>query len=198
MASGDTAASVRWYRSFYFRIAFSFVVFVIGLLVAQSVIFNLLLARPPFPLRAPNNLVAIIAADVGAALTQDPALDLGAFLNREYAQLQPVYVLLKSGAIAANRPEPLGESIRRSVEATLAGTDLRTDGVEPAFPTPFVMAPVQVGNELRGIVVLPPAPQTGNLIARDVGRLLSLPGTVLLVVATALPPHSSSSRRGAG
>ena len=47
------------------------------------------------------------------------------------------------------------------------------------------MAPIQVGNELRGIVVLPPAAPPGP-IARDIGRLVSLPGTGLLVLATIL------------
>ena len=104
MTPADKATPVRWYRSFYFRIGFSFVIFVVGLLVAQSLIFNVILTRPPFPVRSPNNLVAIIAADLGSALTQDPALDLGAYLEREYARLQPIHVLMKSGDTAANRP----------------------------------------------------------------------------------------------
>ena len=178
MTPGDAAQSVRWYRSFYFRIGFSFVVFVVGLLVAQSVIFNVVLARPPFPVRLPNNLVAIIAADVSSALTQNPALDLGEYLDREYARLQPIYVVMKTGEIAANRPEPLADGIRRSVEAVLTAKDLRRDGIEPAFPTPFVMAPIQVVNELRGIVVLPPAPRRGRLPGMSAGWHRSLaPGS---------------------
>ena len=62
--------SVRWYRSFYFRIGFSFVVFLAVVLVAQSMMFSYLIARPPA--RSPNNLAAIVAADIGSALTQDP------------------------------------------------------------------------------------------------------------------------------
>ena len=117
--------SIRWYRSFYFRIGFSFVVFVIGLLVTQSAIVNLVLARPPFPLRSPNNLVAILAADLGAALSQEPSLDLNAYLNGEYARLQPIYAVMKNGAIAANRAEPLTDVIRESVQAVLTGKDPR-------------------------------------------------------------------------
>ena len=185
MAPAGRPRSVRWYRSFYFRIGFSFVVFVIGLLVTQSAIFNLVLAGPPFPLRSPNNLVAILAADLSSALSQEPSLDLNAYLRGEYARLQPIYVVMKNGVIAANRAEPLTDGIRESVQAVLTGKDPRREGAEPAFPTPFVMAPIQVGNELRGIVVLPPAAPPGP-IARDVGRLLSLPGTGLLVLATIL------------
>ncbi len=47
---------------------------------------------------------------------------------------------------------------------------------------PVVTAPIQVGGELRGLVVLPPPPPGGVL--RDVARLLSLPGTIVLVIAT--------------
>jgi two-component system sensor histidine kinase BaeS len=41
---------------------------------------------------------------------------------------------------------------------------------------------VQVDNELRGLVVLPPPP--GSAILRDVARLLSLPGILLVLAAT--------------
>jgi hypothetical protein len=124
MAPADGAMSIRWYRSFYFRIGFSFVVFVVGLLVAQSLIFNVILTRPPFRVRSPNNLVAVVAANVGAALTHDATLDLGAYLDRTYPGLQPIHVLMKSGETAANRKEYRRYS--RSVEAVLAGRDLKT------------------------------------------------------------------------
>ncbi|MCU1383027.1 MAG: phoR 3 [Acidobacteria bacterium] len=180
------AASVRWFQSFYFRLAFSFVVFVVSLLIAQSAIFSLVIARRPFPNRAPNNVVAIVAADLGSALAQDPSLDVDAFLKREYGSVQPAYAVMKDGAIASNRTAPLVEEVRRSVEGVLAGKDPSRDGDEPVVTLPpFVMAPIQVGGELRGIAVLPPA-FPGNPVARDVARLLSVPGTGLLVLATVL------------
>src|SRR5438874_4407125 len=98
---------VRWYRSFYFRIGFSFVVFVVAVLVAQSVVFNLLLMRPRFPGRSPNALAAIVAADVGSAIGQDPALDVDDYLKREYPRLPPAYAVMKTGAVASNRSTPL-------------------------------------------------------------------------------------------
>ena len=48
---------------------------------------------------------------------------------------------------------------------------------------PVVMAPIQVAGELRGMAVLPPLLQ-GSPVVREVGRILSVPGTVLLIVAT--------------
>ena len=59
----------RWYGSFYWRIGVSFVVVVIAVLVAQSAMFNYIAARnPPFRGRSPNNLSAIVSADLGYAL----------------------------------------------------------------------------------------------------------------------------------
>ena len=183
MTRATAGTSVRWYQSFYFRLGFSFVVFAVSLLIAQSAIFNFVLARP-LPGRAPNNVVAIVAADLSSALAQDPSLDAGAFLTREYGGLQPAYAVMKNGHIGANRTAPLDDEIRRSVEGVLAGRDLRREGAEPRLTVPpFVMAPIQVAGELRGIVVLPPAPSPSPL-ARDLSRLVSVPGTGLLVLAT--------------
>src|SRR5262249_41527726 len=89
MALESSRPAIRWYRSFYFRIGFSFVVFVVAVLVAQSVVFNLLLMRPRFPGRSPNALAAIVAADVASAIAQDPALDVDGYLKREYPRLPP-------------------------------------------------------------------------------------------------------------
>ena len=145
MATRQGKTTVRWYRSFYFRIGFSFVVFVVMVLVAQSVIFSVLLARPPFPGRSPNNIAAIVAADLGSTLNQDPALDVQDYLLREYARLQPIYVVLKTGRVASNRSDPLADDIRRTVEGVLAGTDFKRTGTEPTLGgPPVVMAPVQV------------------------------------------------------
>jgi len=184
MATTVPQHQVRWYRSFYFRIGFSFVIFVVALIVAQSVIFSYNIARArPFNLRPPNTVAAIVAADIGAALTQDPDLDVPEYVAREYKQIQPLYVVMKDGRVASNRSEALADGIRRSAEAVLAGTTF-SRGAEPRIEgPPVVMAPIQVAGELRGMAVLPPLLQ-GSPVVRDVGRILSVPGTVLLIVAT--------------
>ena len=177
----------RWYRSFYFRIGFSFVVFVVAVLTAQSAIFSYIMARSgTFPTRPPNTVAAIVAVDVGAALTQDPQLDLQEFVNREYAQIQPTYLVMKDGRIVANRPEPLADNLRHSAGALL-GIESFPRGLDPPFEVrAVVMAPIQVGGVLRGMVVLPrrAGRAAGSPVMRDVGRLLSIPGTALLAVAT--------------
>jgi signal transduction histidine kinase len=181
---GIGSERVRWYRSFYFRIGSSFVVFVVAILAAQSAMFSYIIARSrPFPMRSPNNVAAIVAADIGAALTQDPTIDLQEYVTREYSELQPMYLVMNGGRVAANRQEPLATDLRRSADALLAGRNF-SPGEEPRIEGPgVVMAPIQVGGVLRGMVVLPPrVPMTP--LGREVGRILSVPGTTVLIVAT--------------
>jgi signal transduction histidine kinase len=183
MAADVERRSVRWYRSFYFRIGFSFVLFVVSLLVLQSVVFNNLRRRSPLRDRPPNTVVAIVAADLSAVLSQDAAVDLDAYLKREYAASQPIYAVMRDGRTVSNRSAPLATDMRQYVETMLAGGGSGKNGIEPQVPIPFVTAPVQVRNTLHGIVVLPPGPAPSPL-ARDVDRLASIPGTALLVLLT--------------
>jgi two-component system, OmpR family, sensor kinase len=186
-----TPSPVRWYRSFYWRIGFSFFVFVIAVLVAQSLTFNYVLSRSgAFAGRSPNTLVAIIAADIGSTLAQNPNEDLVAYLQREYGRVGGVvYVVMKDGRMASNSEQSMPEAMRESVLQVLAGTDFRRTGTRPVPPmeaAPVVTAPIQIANELRGMVVMPPPPSAPGPVARDIGRILSVPGTALVIVATAI------------
>jgi signal transduction histidine kinase len=96
-----------------------------------------------------------------------------------------VYAVMKQGPVAANTSTPLRGRILQSAMAVL-GADFRRAGSEPAVGgPPFVMAPIQVAGELRGLVVLPP-PIVANPITRDVFRLFTVPGTALLIAGTIL------------
>jgi methyl-accepting chemotaxis protein len=180
-AAESERATVRWYRSFYVRIGFTFALFVIGLLVLQGVVFNAVRMRAPLRNRSPNTVVAIVAADLGSVLRQDPRANIDDYLKQQYAQAQPIYVVMRDGWTASNRSAPLAADIRHNLERMLTGT--RGGEVDPQVPVPFVTAPVQVGDALRGIVVLPPAGAPGPF-ARDMDRLASIPGTALLVLLT--------------
>src|SRR5947209_9124427 len=184
MASFADRHGARWYRSFYFRIGFSFVVFVVAVVIAQNAIFGFVVSRaagPAFPGRSPNNLAAIVAADVGSALAQDPELDVEEYVRREYEQARFLFVMMRDGRIAANSSRTLDDGIRRSIEATLKGTTFG-HGAEPRIVgPPTVSAPIQVAGELRGMVILPPVPP-GSPVVRDLTRMLSVPGTLVLVV----------------
>src|SRR5262245_35372121 len=172
------------FGSFYWRLGISFVLFVLAVLVVQSVMFSFILARTSArrPDLSPNNLATSAAGDVGAALDANPQMDLGAYLASRYGS-EPwrLYVVMRDGSVWANSDEVLSDDIRRSAQSALGGTGIDR-GSMPAPEGPVVTAPSQVGGELRGLVVLPPPPPGGVL--RDVGRLLSLPGTIVLVIAT--------------
>jgi signal transduction histidine kinase len=175
-------------RSFYFRIAFSFVVLVVGVLVAQSVVVSYLVTQAgvPFPNRSPNNLVAIVAADVGSTLAQEPRTYLQGYLEREYGRLPfPLWVVTKDGRVAGNTAQPLRESAKRAAEAQLQGVDFKRTGTVPdiGISGPVVTAPIQIAGELRGLVVMPPPPPNGSPVVRDVSRLLSWPGALVLILA---------------
>jgi two-component system sensor histidine kinase BaeS len=179
------------FRSFYFRIGFSFVVFVVGVLVAQSAIVSYVMSRAsnPFPNRSPNNLAAIVAADVGSTLAQNPGANLQEYLIAEYGRIPfALWVVMKDGRVAGNTRQPLADSFRRAAAASLSGVNYRRTGAVPDIgtPAPVVMAPIQVAGELRGLVVMPPPQPNSSPVARDVGRLLSWPGVVLLIVATTI------------
>jgi hypothetical protein len=65
-----TSHAVRLYRSFYWRIGISFVVFVIVVLVGQSLMVGYARANGAFAPGNPNAAAAAIAAEVGPALTR--------------------------------------------------------------------------------------------------------------------------------
>src|SRR5262249_53276013 len=144
----------------------------------------------PFPNRSPNNLAAIVAADVGSQLAEDPELDIGDYLTRVYGRIRfPVFVVMKDGRAAANvGSSALPPTLKRSVDAMLSGVDVRRSGSGALLEggAPVVMAPIQAFGELRGMVVMPPPANAQSPVVRDVGRLLSFPGNVLLIVATVL------------
>lgn len=177
-----------WYSSFYWRIGISFVLFVIVVLIAQSIMFSYMMARStgPLPYRSPNTLATIVAADVRSILARTPDADLTDHLRRQYGDVPlGVYVVTRDGRVAANSARALPEEIRLETVAALAGEDPRRMHPEARVGGPVVTAPIQVANELRGMVVMPPPPGSSGML-REIGRLLSLPGTLVLLVVTTL------------
>jgi hypothetical protein len=147
MSAGPELTRSRWYRSFYWRIGTIFVVMVVAVIVAQSVMFSMMWARSnrAAPERSPNNLATVVAADVGSALSQRPGADVASYIDERYGQAPwPMFVVMKDGRIAGNRSAPLSEEIRRSVEAALGGTDPGRSGSQPRLAGPVVTAPIVV------------------------------------------------------
>ena len=179
-----TSHAVRWYSSFYWRIGISFVVFVIVVLVGQSLMVGYARANGAFAPGNPNAAAAAIAAELGTALARDPELDLAAFLSRRLPAPSPsTHVVMADGRVASRSAQPLRADIERQARAMLAAkAPEAAPGDQPTGPV--VTAPVQVNGRLAGMVLLPPPPPRGLLA--NVGELLSLPGTLVLFAVTAI------------
>jgi signal transduction histidine kinase len=174
---------VRWYGSFYWRIGISFVVFVIVVLVGQGLMVGYARSRGAFLPGNPNAAATAIAAWLGQALSDDPALDLSRVLAGLPERGPAAYVVMADGRLASTSDRPLSAEIRRQTEAALAGrAAVPEPGEQPTGPV--VTAPLQVEGRLAGLVVLPPPPRRGLLA--DVAELMSLPGTLGLIAVSAV------------
>src|SRR5262245_52158292 len=129
------ARAVRWYSSFYWRIGISFVVFVVVVLVGQSLMVGYARANGAFAPGNPNAAAAAIAAEVGVALSSDPTLDLSRFLARQRPGPGPsTHIVMGDGRVASSG-QPLRANIERQARAMLAGTaPVPTPGDEPTGP----------------------------------------------------------------
>ena len=171
-------------RSFYWRIAATFVICMVGVLAAQSLVFSYLTAQSAPTLMSPNVLAVTVAADMQDALIADPALDVQQHLEQKYANTQPLYVILDNGRIGSNSRDSVPDDIQRAAAGIDTGANLSTVLGRIRTNGPIVSAPIQIAGTLRGIAVLPPPPPGG--VTRAIARALSLPGTLILVLATAL------------
>src|SRR4029453_5112589 len=93
------------FGSFYWRLGISFVVFVLAVLVAQSVMFSYILARTNArnPSLSPNNLAPSAATGGGPARPPPPAWGVGAFLPSRYGREPwPVFVVMSDGSVSGN------------------------------------------------------------------------------------------------
>ena len=178
------APPVRWYSSFYWRIGISFVVFVAVVLVGQSLMVGYARSNGAFAPGNPNATAAAVAAELGGALTREPALDIAGFVTRALPDAGPsTYIVMSDGRVASRSTRPLRGDIERQARAMLAGhTPVASPGDRPTGPV--VNAPIQVNGRLVGLVVLPPPPPRGLLA--NVGELLSLPGTLALFAVTGI------------
>ena len=108
MEAHPPSTEVRWYHSLYWRIGFGFLALILGLLVLQSLMFSYIVSRSreTLPGGSPNRFAALVAADIGAALTHDADLDLNRYVLEQYGSiLSRVYVVLKDGRVVGNSPE---------------------------------------------------------------------------------------------
>src|SRR5712671_3470718 len=86
----------RWYHSLYWRIALGLFAFLALMLAAQGSLFLWMTDRiaGSMPARDPRRLAVLVASDVGAALSADPALDLKQYVRDQYGNVFQSFVVI--------------------------------------------------------------------------------------------------------
>src|SRR6476661_3891702 len=98
----------RWYHSLYWRIALGLFAVLALMLAAQGALFLWMTDRiaGSMPARDPRRLSVLVASDVGAALADNPALDLRQYVTSEFGNVfQTFLVLMDDGRAVANHDD---------------------------------------------------------------------------------------------
>ena len=202
---------VPWHQSLYWRIALGLVAFVAVLLAAEGALFLWVSERlaGSMPARSPRQLAALVAQDVGAALTRDPSLNLETYLADQYENVVRTFiVVLRDGRVASNHDDVPAEILarlraenafllergRRRGRGAGERPDERFDGPPPRRPRPGgagprpigEAAPLFVNDAQAGRVIVWNADRPFWRIARRLGPTMALIGGTVLAVGTAL------------
>ena len=182
---------LSWYRSFYWRIGITFVAFVVVFLIVQGVILRRTPRQAPFDVFRAPVLAAEAAADVADVLGRGPDADLAAHLKARYPlpaadQFGWVVFVATRDKMFSNTSGPLPAVVRLTALSAFGRRRLAPgDNVNPIASAPVIVDDRFVA--LVMVLVRPPAPQQPGIgIPREVGQLLSLPSTVLLMGAAVL------------
>jgi signal transduction histidine kinase len=145
---------VRWYRSFYWRIALGVVAFLAAMLVVQAMLFVWAVSQSgrSAPGQSPARLGMSVALDLGSVLERDPGADLEKYVREQYAQYEhPFFVMLQGGHVITSGGATFPEPLLRMARARLEGREPprgRPDGPRPQGPPP--QGPPPDGPRLEG------------------------------------------------
>jgi signal transduction histidine kinase len=183
---------MRWYRSLYWRIALGVVAFLAAMLVVQAMLFVWVVSQSgrSLPGQSPVRLARTVALDLANLLERDPQADLDQYVRDQYAQYEhPFFVMMTDGRVITSGsrsfPEPLLRMARARLERGDIGRGMRPEsppevpdahlrgrprgrfGGGPRFGGErFGPAPIVVGGNLAGVVVVPPQAPFGFLLLR--------------------------------
>ena len=208
-------SNLRWYRSLYWRIAFGLIAFLALMLAAEGGIFLWMTDRiaGAMPARSPRRFAALVASDLGTALSANGQLDIENYIQEQFGHtLQTFVVIMRDGQILANHddvPPQLLDAVRAELEFMQArgprrfgrrgawGEGLGSPDrppeppIEPGPRPPRPLrrgefAPILVsGLPVGRVVVLPGGPPFSRIV-RQFGPTIALVATGLLVVGTTL------------
>jgi two-component system OmpR family sensor kinase len=131
---------VKWYRSFYLRIALGVVAFLAAMLVVQAVLFTWAVSQTgrTLPGQSPGRLGMTVAIDLAQLLERDPQADLSRYIRDQYAQYNhPFFVMMADGRYvtsgSSSFPEPLIQMAKSRLERGLERAQ-RGEGPRPDRP----------------------------------------------------------------
>jgi methyl-accepting chemotaxis protein len=202
----------RWYRSLYWRIALGLIAFLAIMLAAEGGIFLWMTDRiaGSMPARSPRRLAALVASDLGTALTANNRLDIDDYIREQFGQtLQTFVVIMRDGQILANHddvPPQLLDAVRAELEFIETRGPRRFgrrgawgEGLDPGDRPPGLrraegvprprrgeFVPIFVAGEPVGRVVVLPGGPPFSRIVRQFGPTIALVATSVLVVGTTL------------
>ena len=102
----DAPTSPRWYRSLYWRIGVGLFAFLALMLAAQGGLFLWMTERiaGSMPASSPQRHADLVSSDIGAALADDPSLDLESYVRDEFGNVfQTFLVIMRDGRTIANQ-----------------------------------------------------------------------------------------------
>ena len=182
--AASSSSRLAWYRSFYWRIGITFVAFVVVILITQGLILSQVISSDDAQdqYRAPV-LAAEVAADVASVLAREPNADLGAYLKSRYPPERAgrfVFVAMRGGPIVSSTADAVPENIRLTAMSAFGERPLAfTDAIRPITTTPLL-----VDGQLVGLVLVLVLESRPTGISHELGRLLSLPSTLVLMVSS--------------
>jgi two-component system sensor histidine kinase BaeS len=113
---------LRWYRSLYWRIGLGLIAFLALMLAAEGSIFLWMTDRiaGSMPARSPRRFAALVASDLGTALTANRQLDIENYIQEQFGHtLQTFVLIMRDGQILANHddvPPQLLDAVRAELE----------------------------------------------------------------------------------
>jgi two-component system, OmpR family, sensor kinase len=161
-----------------------FVAFVVLILITQGLILSYVISSEDAQdqYRAPV-LAAEVAADVASVLDGDPRADLGAHLRSRYPPERAgrlVFVAMRGGPLFSSTTDEVPDSIRLTAMSAFGGRPLQlSDAVRP-----ITTAPLLVDEQFVGLVLVLVLESRPTGISHELGRLLSLPSTLVLMVSS--------------
>jgi len=195
----------RWYRSLYWRIALGLIAFLAIMLAAEGGIFLWMTDRiaGSMPARSPRRLAALVASDLGTALTANTHLDIDDYIREQFGQtLQTFVVIMRDGQILANHDD-VSPQLLDAVRAELEFIETRGprrfgrrgawgEGLDPGDRPPGPPRPEGVPPPRRGEFV--PIFVSGE----PVGRVVVLPGgppfSRIVPIQPTWPPAGSAKK----